>query len=145
MSCQTMEPSPRADVTDAELAVLLVLWERGTASVREVADAIYPGGDPTHYGTVQKLLQRLQAKRCVQRVARSSPIGFVARVTREALVDLRLRQVVDKLCAGSLTPLLSHLTRRTELSPQDRRELEMFLDNLQQRQLPPSAPRPRKR
>lgn len=119
--------APRADVTGAELAVLQQLWDHGARSVREIADALYPGGDPTHYGTVQKLLQRLQQKRCVARVPRTSPIAFAARVTREALVDLRLREVVDTLCAGSLTPLLSHLTRRRELTAAERAELEAFV------------------
>ena len=44
------------DVTDAELAVLQALWERGTATIRQLTDALYPGGGPAQYGTVQKLL-----------------------------------------------------------------------------------------
>ncbi|HEX5051318.1 MAG TPA: BlaI/MecI/CopY family transcriptional regulator [Planctomycetota bacterium] len=144
MSRAKTDSRPRADVTDAELAVLQVLWDRGAATVRELADALYPGGDPSHYGTVQKLLQRLQAKRCVSRIARSSPIGFAACVTRESLVDLRLRQVVDQLCAGSLTPLLSHLSRRNELTPAERRELEGFVQVLQQRERTTANPRPAK-
>lgn len=126
--------SPRADVTETELAVMQQLWERGPRTVRQLADALYPGGEAAHYGTVQKLLQRLQAKRCVGRVARRTPIEFVAKVTREALADLRLRQLVDTLCAGSLTPLLSHLTRRRELTAAERQELEKFMQDLEARQ-----------
>jgi len=122
-----------ADVTDAELAVLQQLWERGAATVRDLADALYPGGDAVHYATVQKLLQRLQAKGCARRIPNTTPIAFAAKVTREVLVDRRLRRVVDDLCAGSLTPLLTHLTRRDELTVQERRELEEFVRNLEQR------------
>ena len=35
-----------ADVTDAELAVLRLLWERGTQTRRPLADALYPDGTP---------------------------------------------------------------------------------------------------
>lgn len=136
MSRRSKSPVPNADVTDAELAVLQLLWQRPAATVRQLADELYPGGDPVHYGTVQKLLQRLQAKGCVRRIPRSSPIGFEALVARDALIDLRLRQVVDQLCAGTLSPLLSHLTRRDELTAAERRELEQFLRALEQRENP---------
>ena len=52
----------RPDVTDAELAVLEELWRLGSATRRQLADALYPGGGPAHYTTVQKLLERLEAK-----------------------------------------------------------------------------------
>jgi predicted transcriptional regulator len=138
------QPQPRADVTDAELAVLQLLWDRGPATVRQLADVLYPGGDPAHYGTVQKLLQRLAHKRCVARVARRSPVEFTAKVAREALIDLRLRGVLDQLCAGSLTPLLSRLIERSDLTDQERGELERFLDELERRVRPARKPAPRK-
>jgi BlaI family penicillinase repressor len=133
MSRRATDPAPRADVTDAELAVLQALWDRGPASVRQLADLLYPGGDPTHYGTVQKLLQRLARKRCVQRVPRRSPVEFRARVSRAALLDLRLRQMLDQLCAGSLTPLLTHLTERRDLTDREYEDLGQFLDELDRR------------
>ena len=55
------------DVTDAELAVLQVLWEQGPATIRQLTDRLYPEGKTSHYATVQKLLERLQAKGCVSR------------------------------------------------------------------------------
>lgn len=124
---------PTADVTDAELAVLEVLWQHGARTTRELTDRLYPGGKPAHYGTVQKLLQRLEAKRCVVRERGASPLRFRASVERQALIDLRLRSVVDRLCAGSLAPLLSHLTERRNLSAGEQRELRDFLDQLDAR------------
>ena len=53
---------PPQDVTDAELAVLEVLWDQGPSSRRRIADVLYPGGQPAHYTTVQKLLERLESK-----------------------------------------------------------------------------------
>src|SRR5437867_3096103 len=55
-------PRPPQDVTDAELAVLEVLWTQGPSSRRQIADVLYPGGQPAHYTTVQKLLERLESK-----------------------------------------------------------------------------------
>ena len=55
------------DVTDAELAVLQVLWEEGPLPIRSLADVLYPGGKTAQYATVQKLLERLEGKGCVAR------------------------------------------------------------------------------
>ena len=45
------------DVTDTELAVLQLLWQRGALSRRQIADALYPGSGASQYTTVQKLLE----------------------------------------------------------------------------------------
>ena len=44
------------DVTEAELALMQVLWDRGTSSTRQIADVLYPGGSASEYATAQKLL-----------------------------------------------------------------------------------------
>lgn len=119
-----------ANVTDAELAVLEALWACDTSSVRALADQLYPGGTATDYATVQKLLQRLAGKGWVERIARTSPIHYRAAMGRKALVGRQLEDVVDRLCAGSITPLLSHLTER-KLSAKDRQQLDAFLDQLE--------------
>jgi predicted transcriptional regulator len=118
------------DVTDAELAVLQVLWERGEATIRQLTDAIYPEGTPSHYGTVQKLLERLEGKGCVRRDRNSWPHAFAAAVSRDELIGLRLRVMAEKLCGGSLSPLLTHLVEFEQLSPQQLQTLRDRLDEL---------------
>ncbi|HEX6985667.1 MAG TPA: BlaI/MecI/CopY family transcriptional regulator, partial [Planctomycetaceae bacterium] len=60
-------PRKAKDVTDAELAILQVLWEQGRATVRSLADRLYPAEPDKQVPTVQKLLGRLEAKECVTR------------------------------------------------------------------------------
>src|SRR5262245_2275940 len=93
------------DVTDTELAMLHVLWREGRATRRQIADALYPGGDTAHYATVQKLMERLEDKGCVKHSRQNGVLVFTARVSREELLSRRLREVADKLCGGSLAPL----------------------------------------
>jgi predicted transcriptional regulator len=118
------------DVTDAELAVLQALWERGEATIRQLTDAIYPEGTPSHYGTVQKLLERLEVKGCVRRDRNSWPHSFAPAVSRDELIGLRLRVMAEKLCGGSLSPLLTHLVEFERLSPQQLQTLRDRLDEL---------------
>lgn len=99
------------DITDAELAVLQALWDRGTASIRELVERIYPGGGSSEYGTVQKLCERLLAKGSVARDRRRRPHRFRAVLDRKELIGRRLETMADKLCAGSYVPLLSHLVQ----------------------------------
>src|SRR5215472_2979191 len=118
------------DVTDAELAVLQLLWEWGPANRRQLTDALYPGGGPAHYTTVQKLLQRLEAKGYVAKDRLEGVLTFVATVDKEQLISRRLQAVADKLCDGSLTPLLTTLIRAERLSGRQVQELRDLLDEL---------------
>jgi BlaI family transcriptional regulator, penicillinase repressor len=119
-----MPRTPR-DVTEAELAVLRVLWDDGPQSVRGLADAL--GG---HAATVQKLLERLEGKGWVGR-DRSGPVQmFRATADRDDLIGRRLRGIAEALCEGSMTPLLSHLVSNEKLSPADRKALRNLIDRL---------------
>jgi BlaI family penicillinase repressor len=122
-----MARTPR-DVTDAELGVLGVLWDQGPATIRQLTDRLYPGGGTAQYATVQKLLERLEAKGCVGRERTAGAHVFAAAIGREELIGRRLQDVAEKLCGGSLTPLLTHLVRTRRLSAKERRDLRDLID-----------------
>ena len=124
-----MARSPQ-DVTETELAVLQVLWDRGPATIRQITEVLYPGGGPAHYATVQKLLDRLEGKAYVARDRRPAAHTFTATVGRDELIGRRLQAVAEQLCGGSLTPLLTHLVRARRLSPQERQDLRDLIDEL---------------
>ena len=118
------------DVTEAELAVLQVLWDRGPATRRQITDVLYPGGGPAHYTTVQKLLERLGTKGFVTRDRGGAVRTFRAAVGREELISRRLRDVAEKLCGGSLTPLLINLVRAEALTDRELHELQALINDL---------------
>jgi predicted transcriptional regulator len=128
----------QSDVTEAELAVLEILWERDTATVRQIAEAIYPQCTNSEHATVQKLLDRLKSKGCVDRNRTVWPHQFFATVKREQLIGRRLESMAERLCGGSLQPLLTHLVSNTKLSAEDRRSLRALLDELDQERTPSS-------
>ena len=118
------------DITDAELAVLNLLWERGRTTVRDLTDTLYPGGTGAHYATVQKLLERLELKKFVKRDCKPWPHQFEPKVFREELIGRRLQATADKLCEGSLAPLLSHLVK-AKLNPEELGSLRDLLDEFE--------------
>jgi predicted transcriptional regulator len=115
-------------VTDAEFAVLEALWKLGPRTIRELTSELYPSASLSDYATVQKLLERLEAKHSVRRDRSRHAHVFHATRERGDLIGGRLQQLADKLCDGSLTPVLMHLVQATKLSKRDREMLRQFLD-----------------
>lgn len=114
-------------VTDAELAVLKLLWERGPLTARAIREELYPRGTPSDHATVQKLLERLESKGCTTRDRSGFAHVFAARVTQQAVVGQQLEALAEKLTDGSLAPLIMHVVNSKKLSARDRRELrELF-------------------
>jgi len=118
------------DVTDAELAVLQTLWERGPAAIRELTEVLYPQDIETQYSTVKRLLARLEAKGFVGRDRRDVVHRFHAIVDRDDLVGRRLRRLADSLCAGSISPLLTQLARSHNLTEPQRQTLLALIEEL---------------
>jgi predicted transcriptional regulator len=118
------------DVTEAELAIMRALWDTGPSTARQLIDRLYPEGKSLAHPTVQKLLDRLEAKGCISR-DRSGPVQvFAAAIERQSLVDLRLRLLAGQLTGGSLRALFSHLIEGRRMPARDRKVLRDFLDRL---------------
>jgi predicted transcriptional regulator len=115
------------DVTEAELAVMEQLWS-AEATIRAITDRLYPRGGTSHYATVQKLLERLEAKKFVRRDAAAIPHKFAPAVGRDELIGRRLRAVAEKLCGGSMTPLLTSLVESRSLTKRELAELRKLIE-----------------
>ena len=121
----------KQDITDAEMAVMQVLWARGPVSIRQIADALHGGRvAAAQYATVQKQLDRLEKKGFVHRDRTLFVHLFSAATDRDALIGRRLRDMADKLCEGSLAPVLSHLFKARSLTDEERRELRRLYEEL---------------
>jgi predicted transcriptional regulator len=121
----------RSEVTEAELSVLETLWSDGRAPIRSIADALYPGGGTSEYATVQKLLERLVAKGCVHKHRLSGRHEFEATIARDELIALELQATADRLCGGSITPLLTRLVESEQISERDRARLRALIEGME--------------
>jgi predicted transcriptional regulator len=118
------------DVTDAELAVLQVLWDRGASTTRQLTEVVYPRDVGTQYSTVKRLLARLETKGYVRRDRRHPVHVFDAVVNRDALVGRRLQALAESLCDGSISPLLTHLAKSERLTDEQQRSLLALIGEL---------------
>lgn len=121
-------PADRPQATDAELAILKLLWEGEPLTARAIRERLYPSGTPSDHATVQKLLQRLERKKFVARDRRDFAHSFAATVTREELAGNQLEALAEKLTDGSLVPFILHAVSAKPLSPDERDEIRQLLD-----------------
>jgi BlaI family transcriptional regulator, penicillinase repressor len=124
-----MGRAPR-EITDTELSLLNELWQRPSATVPELTEALYGNNQPALLATVRKLLDRLEVKGCVARDRNHWPHHYFAAVKREELAGNRLQAAADEFFDGDLAPLLTHLVRSRKLTAKDRENLRKLFDEL---------------
>jgi BlaI family transcriptional regulator, penicillinase repressor len=124
-------------LTRFELEIMDALWELGSASVREIQEALPEKKRPA-YTTVQTIIRRLEDKGAVRQVKKISNAHiFEPTVTRQAARRRLINELLD-LFGGSARPLMAHLAEAGKLSLDDVRELESRLSGQESRQQAPS-------
>ena len=126
-----MEPKNQP-VSEAELAVLKVLWDLSRGTVREVRDILLGQGRDWAYTTVQTLLNRLEAKGHV-RVERSGSVNvYRPAVSREQFAQQRLSNLAAELYEGAASSLVLALVEGTRFTPAELDQFRKLLDQLEQ-------------
>ena len=110
-------------ITDGELSILQVLWERGEATSREITAALYEEVTDPKMATVQKLTERLEGKGCVERDRSERAHRFRPLVSQEQYLRSRLQALADRLCDGALVPLVTTLLQSKGLSRSEQEQL----------------------
>lgn len=116
--------------TDAELQLLRVLWSRGPATVRQVHELLYPGGD-TGYTTTLKLLQNLHGKGLVARDDSSRQHIYRATEAEATTVQGVVRQLIDRSFEGSAASLAMHALGAKRATPEELTRLKALIGQLE--------------
>lgn len=122
MTDKTITPRP----TDAELAILRVLWERGPSSVRDVHDAL-SGEQSTGYTTVLKLLQIMTEKGLVVRDESQRAHIYESRYSEQRTQRQLLTDLMERAFGGSPAKLVMQALASKRTSAE---ELEAIRDLL---------------
>lgn len=117
-------------VTDGELSILQVLWERGEATSREITAAVHEEVTDPKMASVQKLIERLEAKGCVERDRSERAHRFRPLVSHEQYLRNRLQALADRLCEGAIAPLVTTLLRSERLPKREREQLRELIGDL---------------
>lgn len=128
-------------LSEAEREVLKVLWDHGPGTVRTINDELRRRGRRWAYTTVATLLQRLAAKRFLVSDPSAIPHVYRATVSRDELLERRLKDAADELCDGQAVPLVLALVQGNRFSPEELARLRRMLDLVAGRPAPKSKPK----
>src|SRR6478672_7122143 len=118
-------PAPRP--TDAELAILRILWARGPSTVRQVHEVL--GRDRQGaYTTALKLLQIMAEKGLVDRDESDRTHIYRARLGEEQTQRQLVRDLVDRAFGGSAMKLVMQALATRRASPEELRDIRRAID-----------------
>lgn len=124
-----MRPSsPRP--TDAELAILRILWARGPSTVRDVHLEL-SATQQTGYTTILKLLQIMTDKGLVLRDETERAHIYQAAMSEERTQQGLVKDLLEKAFGGSAQKLVLRALSTRKTSPEELAEIRKLLDELE--------------
>jgi predicted transcriptional regulator len=121
--------------TEAETAILAVLWARGPSTVREVHDVLEPDRH-VGYTTVLKLLQIMTDKGLALRDASKRTHVYRAAMPRAQMQGRMLGELAARAFGGSTSALVMRALSSRRTSPEELAEIRRLLDDLQSEDKP---------
>ena len=113
--------------TDAELAILRVLWDRGPCTVRQVHEVL-SRERPAAYTTSLKLLQIMTDKGLVSRDERDRSHVYQAKLTEEQTQRQLVRDLLDRAFGGSASKLVMQALAARRASAEELSEIRRLID-----------------
>ena len=118
-------------ISEAEHAVMEVLWDRGTISATDVCDAICEERDWS-LATVKTLLSRLVQKQAIATRPDGRRFLYSPLIARSEYIGGESRRLVDRLFGGKAASLVAHLAETEALTEDDLTAIEALLKELKQ-------------
>ena len=116
-------------ISDAEHAVMEVLWKESPLAAAEVAERITPSRGWS-IRTVKTMLGRLLAKNVLTHEEDGRRYLYRPAIARADYVAQESGRLIDRMFGGRVTPLVAHLAERDRLSESDIAEIEALLKAL---------------
>ncbi len=117
-----------ATLTDGELELMRVLWERGRASVSEVVQAVL-GSPPPAYNSVLTRLRILEQKGYAGHDKTGRAFTYYPRIDQNEAREHAVSRLVSQLFNGSPTQLVLNLLEQSQVDPAEIRRLKTLLED----------------
>ena len=118
----------RKKPTDAELAILRVLWARGPSTVRQITEVISDAGRETGYTTVLKLLQIMTEKGIVVRDESARTHIYAPASTQDQTQRQMVTDLLDRVFDGSAAQLVMQALAAKKTTPEELAEIRKLLN-----------------
>jgi predicted transcriptional regulator len=116
--------------TEAELAILQVLWDRGPSTVRQVQDVL-ESARRTGYTTTLKLMQIMFDKGLLKRDDSNRSHVYSPAVTRQKTQRRLLGELLEQAFEGSAQKLVIQALAVTKSTPEELREIRKLIEDLE--------------
>jgi len=125
---------PKAkELTERELEVMHVFWDRGESTAADVRDVLAEQGRDLAYTTVATLVRILMEKGFLTQTNEERPFRFVPARTYEEVSGSLLGDLVQKVFAGSRMQLLMRLFEQKKLTQTEQSRLQEILDSVKKK------------
>jgi len=127
----TSEDNKPERISEAEHAVMEVLWAKSPLTASEVCDEV---GEARGWSlaTVKTLLGRLVAKQAIATRPDGRRYLYAPLIARSEYVGGESRRLVERLFGGRPASLFAHLAQQEALTEDDLSEIEALLKELKQ-------------
>ena len=116
--------------TDVELAILRVLWQRGSSTVREVYLALQDSRD-TGYSTALKMMQVMLEKGLLRRDDSQRPQVYTPAQPEEQTQRQMVNDLLQKVFGGSARKLVLRAVESERVSAQELSEIRKLLKQME--------------
>lgn len=114
-------------LTDLQIAIMRVLWDRGSASAAEICEALRPERGLAQ-STVATLLTRLEKRGVVKHETRARQYVYYPTVTEPEVRRTMVSELTERLFDGDVTALMSHLLTARDMSEGDLAKVRQLIE-----------------
>jgi len=118
--------SPSKTLTDQELEIMKIVWERPSCTVRDVYEALLERRKVA-YTTVMTMMGILEQKGYLKRKQVDRAFVYRPAQPKNRVVGEMVRDFVDRVFNGSAEPLLAHLIEDRGLTPDEIAEIRRLI------------------
>src|ERR1041384_3667345 len=109
-------------LTEQELEIMKIVWERESASVRDVYEAILERRKVA-YTTVMTMMKILEHKKYLKKTLADRAYVYRPAQPKGEVIGDMVRDFVNRVFNGSAEPLLLHLVEEHDLSSEELEEI----------------------
>jgi len=120
----------RHQLTELQLAILRVIWDRSEATVQDVWEALHAERGLAQT-TVATMLSRLERRGVVTRRAQSRQYHYRAAVTEREVQHSMVGELTERLFDGDVTALVQHLLTGKDVSPGDIAKIRDMIERVE--------------
>jgi BlaI family penicillinase repressor len=117
-------------VTDSELEILHILWEKGKASVREVNEELNKSRN-VGYTTTLKIMQLMHEKHILERFEEGKKHIYTALIKESSIQKNMLNKLLKGTFKGSTYALVMEALGNHKASEQELKAIKEFIEKIE--------------